>query len=368
MSVSITVPYIYTEEFLKFIKDAQTSQYTIWIESDYSSVVYPYIGKFSYVHEGDTFEIDYHNVGTPKSVSGEFKYYSSVSVTHEGGDLKKLEKFVTDAITKTMRAKKDDRVQLFTSTTYGYFTKYNDIVAQNINCIFLPEQIKSDIRSVIDKFIESKDRYQKFGRVYKTSFMFVGVPGSGKTSLVKSLALEYDRPLYIISFTKEMTDQKLVDLVKDIKKDSILLIEDLDSLFVDKQPQNINVSFSTLLNFLDGVHCKGDGLITFITANNPDRFDTALIRPGRIDKIVKFESPKRPEIEAAFIEMTNGHKKFSQFQQFYDCVKHTGVSMSGIVDYLFRHPDDYMESIDQLLDHTRFVNEITSDKVEKMYA
>jgi hypothetical protein len=42
--------------------------------------------------------------------------------------------------------------------------------------------------------------------------------------------------------------------------------------------------------------------------------------------------------------------------------------MSGIIDYLFRHPDDYLENIEQILEHTRFLHEITSDKVDKMYS
>jgi len=48
-------------------------------------------------------------------------------------------------------------------------------------------------------------------------------------------------------------------------------------------------------------------------------------------------------------------------------IKNTKISMSGIVDYLFRHPVDYIESINELLDNTQLLQEIVNDKSEKLY-
>jgi hypothetical protein len=362
MTFTITIPFELTNEFLKFVKDAETNQYNICIESDYTSIIYPYIGNFTYVYENEKYTISYTEVGTPMSVVGEVVCYTKIQI--HGDDLKKLQQFVTAALTKTSLEKDSNtHIQLFMSSSHGFFCNSGNIIAQTMDRIFIPQKIKNDIRNSINAFINSKERYYKYGRSYKTSFMFTGVPGSGKTSLVKAIALEYKRPLYTLNFTKEMTDQKFLDLMSELKKDSILLIEDLDAFFVDRQPQDINVSFSALLNFMDGVNGKGEGVITFVTANNPERFDSALIRPGRIDKIIKFESPKRQEIECAFNDMTDG----KNFTDFYDHIKHVNINMSGIIDYLFRHPDDYLDNIEQLLNHTKCLNDITYDKLDKMY-
>ena len=94
----------------------------------------------------------------------------------------------------------------------------------------------------------------------------------------------------MLNFTKNLTDDTLIGLFGDINNDSILLLEDIDAYFIDRKAQDVNVSFSVLINCLDGVLSKGEGLIIFITANNPDRLDPALLRPGRIDKIIKFIS------------------------------------------------------------------------------
>jgi hypothetical protein len=41
--------------------------------------------------------------------------------------------------------------------------------------------------------------------------------------------------------------------------------------------------------------------------------------------------------------------------------------MSGIVDYLFRYPTDYIENINELLDSTQLLQEIVNDTSDKLY-
>jgi hypothetical protein len=42
--------------------------------------------------------------------------------------------------------------------------------------------------------------------------------------------------------------------------------------------------------------------------------------------------------------------------------------MSGIIDYLFRRPNNYMEYIEtELIQQTHYLHEITCEKAEKLY-
>jgi hypothetical protein len=339
-------------------------QYGIHIESDYSSVVYPCAGTFNVVYNGEEYAVEYTEEGSPKSCSGEILYYTRLTVSHD--DLSKLQEFVTTAIKCDIVTESKNQIKLFTSKSNGYFSHCGYIYTQSIAHIYLPDDIKDGIKRHIDQFLNSKKRYQTYGRLYKTAFLLTGPPGSGKTSFVKAVALEYNRPVYILNFTKALTDESFIELMTELKEDSVLLIEDIDAFFVDRQPVNINISFSAFINFLDGTLGKGNGVITFITANNPDRLDHALIRPGRIDKIVKFDKPKKKEIEACFYDMTldaNGEK----FAKFYEQIAPLNTSMSGIVDYLFRNPEEYMECIDDLKKQTSYINDIVSEKTEKMF-
>lgn len=44
-----------------------------------------------------------------------------------------------------------------------------------------------------------------------------------------------------------------------------------------------NVTFSGLLNALDGVASSTSQRLVFMTTNHPERLDSALVRPGRVD-------------------------------------------------------------------------------------
>lgn len=163
-----------------------------------------------------------------------------------------------------------------------------------------------------------------------------------------------------------MVDSTCFDLMAKVAPSSIVLIEDFDSFFVDRTSQGINVSFSCLLNILDGTMNTNNGTIFFLTANNPSSMDSALVRPGRIDSIVRFPCPRKPEVQAAFMDLVNEPTK-AAFAAWWDRVKGHRICMSGIIDFLFRHPDDYDQSLQELLDQTLIVEEIVNDKTDMVY-
>ena len=60
--------------------------------------------------------------------------------------------------------------------------------------------------------------------------------------------------------------------------------------YVRSARKNQKVTFSGLLNALDGVASKDDGLLLFATTNRPERIDAALMRPGRLDRKVHIDN------------------------------------------------------------------------------
>jgi AAA+ superfamily predicted ATPase len=320
-------------------------------------------GEFKWKYLDDYYDISIIQEGNALSVSGVIDYYTKVTI--KNNDLDKLREFILFAITNESNIN-NTKIKICNSTSKGYWDWNNEMYCQDLSQIFIPKENKEIIINNIDNFIKSKDKYIKYGRKYTLSFLLAGVMGSGKTSLVKAIAKKYNKSIYFLNFTKSMSDEVLFELFSHIKNDSILLIEDIDSFFDKRDVNNINISFSGFINVMDGVLSNSNGLITFITVNHPEKLDKALIRPGRCDLIIKFDYPKKREIQLVFDELTIEPTP-DKFTLFYDKIKRTKITMAGIVDYLFKHENDYMEQIQDLIDQSEFVEEIANDKMDKMY-
>lgn len=370
---SIELSYVEQIDFLQFVSKnteyIEITNYLISIEDSTAkkSNLLPGYGEYKIKYKENIFDMSYKQEGKPH---GELpRYFTRMIIKHE--DLTILKDFITEALTYNAPPE-NKKIKVYTSCGKGYWESRNSVYSQTLNEIYIPSFEKEQIVNCIDKFITNKERYIKFGRIYKTSFLLTGVPGSGKSSIAKAIALKYNRRIYVLNFTKNLTDDTLIDLFNDINNDSILLLEDIDAYFIDRKAQDVNISFSVLINCLDGVLSKGNGLIIFITANNPDRLDPALLRPGRIDKIIKFDYPKKKDIEEAFYAVTeqdpNNVQSQSNFTKFYEVIKSMRISMSGIIDYLFRNPIEYMEHIDtELIQQNHYLQEMTTEKTDKLY-
>ena len=199
--------------------------------------------------------------------------------------------------------------------------------------IYLPNTIMSEISREFEKFSQMKQLYKKLQIPYRKGILFYGPPGTGKTSLVKALAYEHQLNIYVINVNdSDINDDSIGNILSSIGKSGskILLFEDIDSAFSDKEmvkneakttyegnkevvvdikedkttgkdkapelkvginskgmaPQQNNkfLTYSGLLNALDGVLSGHEGVITVMTTNYIEKLGQAFLRPGRIDR------------------------------------------------------------------------------------
>ena len=154
--------------------------------------------------------------------------------------------------------------------------------------------------------------------------MQYGAPGSGKTSLIQSIAGELNLDVYIISLSRlGLDDNALQELISDLPEHCIALMEDIDAAFhhtlsrdlpdegeapegsqspnnhASKKRQLNGISLSGLLNALDGVGAQ-EGRLLFATTNKYEALDPALRRPGRMDVHVEFGLASRYQIGELF--------------------------------------------------------------------
>ena len=269
----------------------------------------------------------------------------------------------------------DEKLRISVTNKYSEWNTYSRIPVRRLNTVYMDERVKERIMTDIREFLKSEDEYDAFGIPYKKTYLLTGVPGSGKTSLIKALCNEIHYNLGIMSMSRDMDNATIQSSFRNIDPKTVLLLEDIDCLFEKRTSvETPSFTFSNLLNILDGVLFK-HGLIVFITTNHPEKLDPALLRQGRTDLIVELNYPSRTEIEKLFRDML-GTKYYATaeantdaFKAFYAAIKEKQLPMSAIVNFLFRHRDKHMDHLKELLDGDSFIKRVTGQETStKLYA
>lgn len=209
----------------------------------------------------------------------------------------------------------------------------------------------------IDFFLKNKTWYQEKGIPYNLGILLYGQPGCGKTRFIKQLMNHTGRHGIDIKLNDQMNFQELYSIIfkEEINDDyiipqnqRILIFEDIDAmgeavkcrdtktkdLKKKKDDESVNLSIlqellkdgsassssdnesinskmysvmptapppltnnnlSYLLNMFDGIN-ECSGRIIIMTSNKPEVLDKALIRPGRIDIKINFNSCTRYDV------------------------------------------------------------------------
>ena len=160
--------------------------------------------------------------------------------------------------------------------------------------VILDKGVKERIVHDVKDFLRSGSWYYERGIPYRRGYLLYGVPGSGKSSFIQALAGELDYNIAILNLSERgLTDDRLSHLLTVVPRRTLVLLEDIDAAFGNRRLQvdadgyqGANVTFSGLLNALDGV-ASAEERIIFLTTNHIERLDEALVRPGRVDMTVR---------------------------------------------------------------------------------
>ena len=166
--------------------------------------------------------------------------------------------------------------------------KLSDIVGQ--------ENAKNKVK-VLTKYLENPE---KFGPWAPKNILFYGLPGTGKTMLVKALANELNVPLHLIKATSLIGDHvgdgasKIHELFKKAneKSPSIIFIDEIDAIALHRSFQALRGDVSEIVNALltemDGIS-ENESVITIGATNNPTSLDYAV--RSRFEEEIEFKLP-----------------------------------------------------------------------------
>jgi len=185
---------------------------------------------------------------------------------------------------EVVHPKGEKRVGILTAK-YGSWGTTMKRRPRPIESVILADGLMEELVATISTFLTTEQWYIERGIPYRIGVLLSGPPGSGKSSAVIALASHFNMDIAILNLNAGMDDDELRNLLADVPPNTIVLIEDIDCVYEQRQAsddKDNKVTFSGLLNAIDGV-AAGEGRILFLTTNHPEKLDPALIRPGRCD-------------------------------------------------------------------------------------
>ncbi|MGE0495370.1 MAG: ATP-dependent zinc metalloprotease FtsH [Vulcanimicrobiota bacterium] len=164
---------------------------------------------------------------------------------------------------------------------------------------------KADLVEIVD-YLRQPGKYQRLGARIPRGVLLMGPPGTGKTLLARAVAGEAEVPFFSISgshFIEMFVGvgaSRVRDLFEQAKKaaPSIIFIDEIDSVGRsrgtgmgggnDEREQTLN----QILAEMDGFS-SGQPVVVLAATNRPDVLDPALTRPGRFDRTISTDLPRR---------------------------------------------------------------------------
>jgi len=316
-------------------------------------------GEFVFEFDKSEFILKTDKVFDKKAISinrGEdFAIFRTYTITYNSTDFAKFEKFIDNSIKYFIKYYNNcklgsQRIKLFLSEDGGYFTSIGSRNKRSLDTIYLPKKQKTAIIDDMTNFLTEKtiEKYNKLGITHKRIYLFEGIPGSGKSSFIMALASQFNYNIAIISFTPKMTDNDLIRMLRNLgeKGEKLFVIfEDIDCIFKERKSNDESrnlITFSGLLNTLDGMSSYES--IYFMTTNHIEHLDSALIRPGRVDYIMKFTNVVKEQVLDIFSKFTSSTEDANKFYEKLSDIN-INVCISLLQQYLLKYIDNPQDAI-----------------------
>jgi len=172
-------------------------------------------------------------------------------------------------------------------------------IEQSLDEIILTDDQEREIEKVM-KAIEHRDYLREVGLSEIGKLLFVGPPGTGKTSTAKALSGRLELPFIEVKLSM-ITSQYLGETAKNVDKvfelakmlsPCILFIDEFDSIAKTRDSDEhaaLKRTVNTLLKSIDDISLVRDSVLLIGATNHPKMLDYAAWR--RFDEIVEFPAP-----------------------------------------------------------------------------
>ncbi len=175
------------------------------------------------------------------------------------------------------------------------------------------EEVKQELKEAVEWPLKHKAEFKTLGVKPPKGVLLFGPPGTGKTLLAKAVAKEAESnfisvkgPELINKWVGE-SEKAIREIFKKARQASpaIIFFDEIDSIAPRRHGGESNDGGVTervvnqLLTEMDGMEDLSD-IVVIAATNRPDILDTALLRPGRFDRILLVGAPDKKSRKAIF--------------------------------------------------------------------
>lgn len=148
--------------------------------------------------------------------------------------------------------------------------------------------------------LNDKELYEQYKVSIPNGMLLYGPPGCGKTFVAQKFAEEINynyvelKPSDIASIYVHGTQEKIAKLFNDAKEKAptIIFIDEVDAILPNREG-NLSQSYASEVNeFLAQMtECHQHGIFIIAATNRPEKIDPAILRTGRMDKVIYLAPP-----------------------------------------------------------------------------
>jgi ribosome biogenesis ATPase len=167
------------------------------------------------------------------------------------------------------------------------------------------QYVRDELRMAVVEPINHPEFFERVGITNPAGVLLWGPPGCGKTLLAKAVANESNTNFISVK-GPELLNKYVGESERGVRQvfararassPCVIFFDELDALCSRRDDQQTDASarvVNTLLTELDGVENRSQVYVIAAT-NRPDMIDPAMLRPGRLDKLLYVELPTPAE-------------------------------------------------------------------------
>ncbi len=161
-------------------------------------------------------------------------------------------------------------------------------------------ELKETLYNDVIMPLKEKELYEKYKVSVPNGMLLYGPPGCGKTFIARQFSEEINfnfielKPSDLASIYVHGTQEKIGQVFKEAreKAPTVIFIDELDAILPNREGDLGHHYASEVNEFLAQMtECNKDGIFIIAATNRPEKIDPAILRTGRMDKIIYLAPP-----------------------------------------------------------------------------